>query len=47
MVKAFCEGAEAAGHTVEDDQVGRMKIAGCLDGEYCHTKGEGNLYPEG
>ena len=42
MVRAFCEGAEAAGHQVEEYQVGRMKIAGCLGCEYCHTKGAGN-----
>lgn len=42
MVQAFREGAEAAGHVVEEYQVGRMKIAGCLACEYCHTKGEGN-----
>ena len=41
MVQAFREGAEAAGHEVEEYQVGRMKIAGCLGCEYCHTKGEG------
>ena len=41
MVRAFREGAEAAGHEVEEYQVGRMKIAGCLACEYCHTKGEG------
>lgn len=41
MVQAFCEGAQAAGHEVEEYQVGRMKIAGCLACEYCHTKGEG------
>lgn len=41
MVKAFCEGAESAGHQVEEYQVGRMKIGGCLGCEYCHTKGEG------
>jgi len=41
MVAAFKEGAEAAGHTVEEYHVGRMKIAGCLGCEYCHTKGEG------
>ena len=41
MVKAFCEGAESAGHTVEEYHVGRMKIAGCLGCEYCHTKGDG------
>ena len=41
MVNAFKEGAEAAGHTVEEVQVGKMKIAGCLACEYCHGKGEG------
>ena len=41
MVQAFREGAEAAGHTVEEYQVGRMKIAGCLGCDYCHTKGNG------
>lgn len=41
LVEAFREGAEQAGHDVEVYQVGRMKIAGCLGCEYCHTKGEG------
>jgi len=41
MIQAFREGAEAAGHQVDEYQVGRMKIAGCLGCEYCHTKGEG------
>ena len=41
MATAFCEGAEAAGHEVEILHVGKMKIAGCLGCEYCHTKGEG------
>ena len=41
MVQAFSEGARAAGHTVEEYQVGKMKIAGCLACEYCHTKGAG------
>ena len=41
MVQAFREGAEVAGHEVEEYQVGRMKIAGCMACEYCHTKGEG------
>ena len=41
MVQAFCEGAKAAGHEVEEYHVGRMKIAGCLGCEHCHTKGEG------
>jgi multimeric flavodoxin WrbA len=41
MVQAFCEGARSAGHEVEEYHVGRMKIAGCLGCEYCHTKGNG------
>ena len=41
MVKAFIEGAAAAGHEVEELHVGKMKIAGCLACEYCHTKGNG------
>ncbi len=41
MVNAFAEGAKAAGHDVEILHVGKMKIAGCLGCEYCHTKGEG------
>ncbi|MBR4755064.1 MAG: flavodoxin family protein, partial [Lachnospiraceae bacterium] len=41
MVQAFCEGAKEAGHEVEEYHVGKMKIAGCLGCEYCHTKGEG------
>ena len=42
MVQAFVEGAKAAGHEVEELQVGKMKISGCLACEYCHTKGAGN-----
>ena len=34
---AFAEGAKEAGHEVEIYHVGRMKIAGCLGCEYCHT----------
>ena len=41
MVDAFEEGAKEAGHQVEVLHVGKMKIAGCLGCEYCHTKGEG------
>ena len=41
MVQAFAEGAREAGHEVEILHVGRMKIAGCLGCEYCHTRGEG------
>lgn len=42
MTEAFREGAQAAGHEVEVYHVGKMKIAGCLACEYCHTKGEGS-----
>ena len=42
MVEAFRKGAEAAGHVVGEYQVERMKIAGCLGCEYCHTKGDGS-----
>lgn len=41
MVAAFKEGAEKAGHQVEEIQVGKMSIAGCKACQYCHTKGEG------
>lgn len=41
MVQAFMDGAKEAGHEVEEYQVGKMKISGCLACEYCHTKGEG------
>ncbi len=41
LIDAFREGAEAAGHTVDVYHVGKMKIAGCLACEYCHTKGGG------
>ena len=41
MVEAFKEGAESAGHGVVVKNVGRMKIAGCIACEYCHTKGNG------
>ena len=41
MAEAFAEGAKATGHEVEILHVGKMKIAGCLACEYCHTKGEG------
>ena len=40
-VKGIREILEAAGHEVEEYHVGRMKIAGCMGCEYCHTKGEG------
>lgn len=41
MVQAFLEAAKSKGHEVEEYQVGKMKIAGCLGCEYCHKKGEG------
>ena len=41
MVEALKAGAEEAGHEVTVVNVGKMKIAGCLACEYCHTKGEG------
>ena len=41
MIQAFREGAEAAGHEVEEYHVGKMKIAGCMVCMYCKTKGEG------
>jgi len=41
MAQAFRAGAEAAGHTVDEYQVGKMKIGGCLGCEYCHGKGQG------
>lgn len=41
MVDAFKAGAEEAGHEVTVLDVGKMKIAGCLACEYCHTKGDG------
>ena len=41
MVDAFAEGAREAGHEVDVLHVGKLKIAGCLVCEYCHTKGEG------
>ncbi len=41
MAEAFADGAREAGHEVEILHVGKMKIAGCLGCEFCHTKGEG------
>lgn len=38
MVTAYREGAEQAGHHVTVFDVCRMRIAGCLSCEYCHTK---------
>lgn len=38
MVAAYRDGAESAGHKVTVFDVCRMRIAGCLACEYCHTK---------
>ena len=42
MVAAFSRGAIAAGHHVDVLEVGRMRIAGCLGCEWCHTRGGGS-----
>lgn len=41
MINAFKAGAETAGHTAQVLHVGKMKAAGCVACEYCHTKGGG------
>ena len=41
MIEAFREGTESAGNNVYIVNVCKMKIAGCLACEYCHTKGNG------
>ncbi len=41
LIECFAQGAKEAGHEVEVLHVGKMKIAGCLGCEYCHTKGQG------
>ena len=41
MIEAFKKGAEGNGNEVTVCDVAKMKIAGCLGCEYCHTKGEG------
>ena len=41
MIEAFKKGAEGNGNEVTVCDVAKMKIAGCLACEYCHTKGEG------
>ena len=42
IIGAFCDGAEAAGHTCAVLHVGKMRIGGCIGCEYCHNKGNGN-----
>ena len=55
MVRAFTEGAQAAGHEVKEFRVAHMNIHGCMACEYCHTKMKGicaqnddmqKIYPE-
>ena len=46
LAEAFSEGAKEAGHDVEIINVGKMKIAGCLACEYCHTRGGGKCIQE-
>ena len=41
LMKAFTEGAESAGHTVTQLQVGAMNIRGCLGCEACRKSGSG------
>ena len=41
MVKAFCEGAQAAGHNVSVFEVAQMNFGGCRACEFCHGAGKG------
>jgi multimeric flavodoxin WrbA len=41
LIDAFKEGAVSKGHEVEEADVARLSIHGCLGCEYCHTKGHG------
>ena len=41
LAAAFAEGAKSAGHEVETVNVARLKVAGCVACEYCHTAGKG------
>ena len=41
MVKAFAEGAKESHHEIKVVSVCKMKIAGCMACEHCHTKGDG------
>lgn len=41
MIKAFREGAEYVGHSINVVDVARKNIRGCLACEYCHGKGHG------
>ena len=41
LAAAFAEGAKSAGHEVETVNVAKLKVAGCVACEYCHTVGNG------
>ena len=41
MTAAFCDVAGQAGHHVDEVNVCRKNIGGCLACEYCHGKGQG------
>ena len=41
LAKAFAEGAESAGHSVTQVQVGTMDIRGCVGCEACRKSGSG------
>ncbi len=41
MIKAFKNGLSKKDYKINEIQVGKLKISGCLGCEYCHGKGEG------
>ena len=41
MIRAFREGVESVGHSIDVVDVARKNIKGCLACEYCHGKGNG------
>ena len=42
LIDAFREGAVSRGNEVEEADVARLQIHGCLGCEYCHTRGNGS-----
>lgn len=44
LVHAFVDGAESKNHKVTVIPVALKKIAGCMACEYCHTKGNANVF---